>query len=79
MVVARCENYGCPEGDKGNAYSSTAHCPAGHPKSGIVCGTANSNNHGLVWLLDYEQRAYLIGPAAIQADGQLHLPTFVVE
>jgi hypothetical protein len=81
MAIARCENCGCPKGKKLNVYSPTAHYPVGHPNSGVVCGTANCNNPGLVWLLDHEQRAYSTPPGQriFKLTGNYNFTKFIVQ
>jgi hypothetical protein len=37
MALVRCQSCGCPEGRKGNVYSSVPHYPINHPDSGVVC------------------------------------------
>ena len=80
MAIVRCENCGCPKGKKGNVYSPTPRYPVGHPNSGIVCGTPNCDNPGLVWLLDKEQRAYVAGSQRVfKLTGDYNFTKFIVQ
>lgn len=58
MAIARCETCGCPDGRKGNVYSTVPRYPIGHPESGVICGTPDCLNPGIVWLTDWEETEY---------------------
>lgn len=69
MAVSRCQDCGCPDGRRGNVYSTTPHFPTGHPNSGIVCGTGPCQNPGVLWLTVEEENEYLQGRRIFQITG----------
>jgi hypothetical protein len=77
MAIARCKQCGHPEG-KLAVYSTTSHLPVGHSNSGIVCGTPDCNNPGLVWLLDWEEHAYRNGQRIFELTGKARHAKFIV-
>jgi hypothetical protein len=79
MAIARCEKCGCPPGRKNNIYSTIPHLPVGHPNSGVVCGTSECGNPGIIWLLDREERAYADGHRTFQLTGKYNFVKFFVQ
>jgi len=62
MAIVRCEVCGKPIMHvRPPGYSSKPHPPVGHPDSGVVCGKADCENPGLVWLKLDEESEYVEG------------------
>ena len=59
LALARCEKCGRPQGRRKDYTFS--HVPVAHPDGGIVCGSADCENPGVIWLTDEEQRRYRAG------------------
>jgi hypothetical protein len=61
MAIARCDKHSPPKAAKPPEYGKQPHFPAGHPNSGIVCGTKDCTNAAQIWLKQDEERKYLAG------------------
>jgi hypothetical protein len=72
MAIARCEKCGKPHHHTAPPYAA-AHLPAGHPNSGVVCGTKNCTNAPLIWLKEDEEALYANGERIFA------LPTFAAK
>ncbi len=60
MAIARCEPCGKPRANKPPPYVA-AHHPAGHPNSGVICGTKGCTNAAVIWLKEDEEQQYTAG------------------
>ena len=58
MALAQCTNHGYPSGKGANQYTQTPHFPVGYPSSGLICGRADCQNPGTVFLTQIEETAY---------------------
>lgn len=63
MALIRCASCGVkPPGRGGYTRKYVQHVlPAGHPDSGVICGTPSCDRPGLIWLEEHEQLAYRSG------------------
>lgn len=63
MALVRCVSCGVkPAGRGGYTRTYMQHVlPAGHPDSGVVCGTPSCERPGLIWLEEQEAQAYQRG------------------
>ena len=62
MAIARCEKCGKPTKNvKPPGYSEKPYAPAGHPNSGVVCGTIGCENDAVIWLKLDEELQYKNG------------------
>lgn len=60
MALVRCEVCGSEVAARGRYKRTYVRrvFPAGHPKSGLVCGMPSCDQPGLIWLERDEARAY---------------------
>ena len=69
MALARCETCGWPHKGTTNVYSKVLYLPAGHPDSGLICGTTGCSNPAMIWPTELEEIAYR------DADQRIFSPT----
>ena len=59
MALVRCENHGKPKG-RSRSYACSVK-PLGWPDTAAICGRADCEKPGLIWLTENENLSYKQG------------------
>jgi hypothetical protein len=79
MALVRCEECGIPKGRIANSYRGPGRLPVGYPRSGLICGSTDCANAGLVWLLDWEHELYRKGVRVFSLTGRVNHTKLAVQ